>query len=127
VFTDENFESSAMTDRPDKSKELGSSMVQSTVASPTTDASHVAETTACIVAGSSHGLDVMSSTASSSIGVVHTTSLVVGPSDNVVTTDGYCHRPAVPTPELVRPFPKAPERRGTIRGGNTGNTRERLD
>lgn len=121
MFTDENFESSAMTDRPDKSKELGSSMVQSTVAS------HVAETTACIVAGSSHGLDVMSSTASSSIGVVHTTSLVVGPSDNVVTTDGYCHRPAVPTPELVRPFPKAPERRGTIRGGNTGNTRERLD
>ena len=110
-----------MTDRPDKSKELGSSMVRSTVAS------HVAETTACIVAGSSHGLDVMSSTASSSIGVVHTTSLVVGPSDNVVTTDGYCHRPAVPTPELVRPFPKAPERRGTIRGGNTGNTRERLD
>jgi hypothetical protein len=41
----------------------------------------------------------------------------VGSSNNVDTLYRSWHRPAVPTPESVWPFPKAPERRGTIRGG----------
>jgi hypothetical protein len=64
VFADEDFETSAMTDRPERSNKCSSSMVQSTAASPTTAASHATEI-AYTVAAPSHFLNVMNSPTSS--------------------------------------------------------------
>lgn len=53
VFTVEDFESSAMIDRPATNNELGSLMVESTAATPTAGLCHAATTMASKVSGSS--------------------------------------------------------------------------
>ena len=87
VFTDEDFENSAMTDRPATYNEPSSLMVESTAASPTAGLCHAATTTASTVAGSLCGPNIMNSSPSSSTDVAHTTSSLAGPSNDVDIPD----------------------------------------
>lgn len=87
LFTVEDFESSAVTDRPATNNELSSLMVESTTATLTEGLCHAATTTASKVSGSSCSSDIMNSSASSSIDAVHNTPPLAGPSNDVDIPD----------------------------------------
>jgi hypothetical protein len=96
VFTDVDFESSAVTDRPATNSEPSSLMVESTVTSPTAALAHAAETRVSTTAGSSCGLDIMNSPASSSTEVPPNIPPLAGTSSDI----DILHRswPTTPTP-----------------------------
>lgn len=68
---------------------------------------HTSERTTYAVSASSYHLDVKSSQLSSPTDVIYTISLASGSSNVVNFQDGSW--PTIPAPELVQPYPKAPE------------------